>query len=861
MVKDIKIEDFDYNLPDERIPRHPLQQRDACKLILSRPDGGVAHRHFNELPSLLPPATLLVCNDTRVINARISFYKTTGSRIEIFLLEPIDPADYVLTFQSRGKCIWNCLVGNLKRWKEGALSIEIRAEGTTTPVTLSARRLNPTAGNAHAIEFTWDNPDVTFASVVDAAGFIPIPPYLKRESEECDNDDYQTVYADAKGSVAAPTAGLHFTPEVFDDLYAHNIEVGKLTLHVGAGTFQPVKSENIGDHPMHTESFSVNRDLIRRLIAQKQAGEPLAAVGTTSVRTLESLPYLGAAIARGDESMHVDQWEAYSAESSSIDTIEALTAIDRWLEKNNKTILTASTAIMIAPGFRWRMVDVMVTNFHQPQSTLLLLVSSFLGERNGLPVWRDLYDEALRNDYRFLSYGDACLLFAPTVAKRVSIDNTVDNTAEDTTDNNADNASDATDTIILPVSKSIGARYLAASYFAGTLPTCPALTDCDDLRVIQRALLALFDMKETGKISGESIDIHASGTAFRFVTAIAASTPGTDCIITGTPRLCSRPMAPMLDVLRKAGAQIESLGENGTGPYRIHGSALKGGEFEIKGDVSSQFISALMLCAPTWENGMSLRFTTPLVSRPYAEMTAQVMRQFGMEVTLHDEGVEVKAGRYVAPARFKVEADWSAAGFFYEAAALSNAKIRIAALVSPSESLQGDAATAGFFEMAGVESTFDDNGATLSEGEEKPDRIEVDLTDNPDLAPAFAVACALSDCEFRFDGVRNLRLKECDRLAAIQTELRKLGYVITVTDDSIEWNGKRCDTTPEAIATYDDHRIAMAFAMAALRLGEIKIADPDVVNKSFEDFWNQLPKIGLHCQRNGNVIILKRVQK
>lgn len=411
MVKDIKIEDFDYNLPDERIPRHPLQQRDACKLLLSRPDGVISHRRFSELAGLLPTDTLLVCNDTKVINARISFYKTTGSRIEVFLLEPLDPSDYVLTFQTRGRCVWNCLVGNLKRWKEGTLSIKIEPEGADSAVTLTARRLTPTEGNAHAIEFTWDNPEVTFASVVDAAGFIPIPPYLKRESEESDRSDYQTVYADAKGSVAAPTAGLHFTPEVFADLDAHNIKVGKLTLHVGAGTFQPVKSENIGDHPMHTESFSVSRNLLKTLIEQKRNGKPLAAVGTTSVRTLESLPYIGRAIMNGDETMHVNQWDAYEEDAKEFDTIPALESILSWMDNHGEESLTASTAIMIAPGFKWRMVDVMVTNFHQPQSTLLLLVSSFIGENNGTPAWRTLYKKAMDNDYRFLSYGDACLLF------------------------------------------------------------------------------------------------------------------------------------------------------------------------------------------------------------------------------------------------------------------------------------------------------------------------------------------------------------------------------------------------------------------------------------------------------------------
>lgn len=411
MVKDIKIADFNYNLPDERIPRYPLQQRDSCKLLLSRPDGIISHCRFSELPGLLPPGAMLVCNDTKVINARMAFHKQTGSRIEVFLLEPEEPSDYVLSFQSHGRCVWNCLVGNLKKWKEGELTMEINPKEAPEGMTLHTRRLRPTEGKSHAIEFTWDNADVTFASVVEAAGSIPIPPYLKRDTEESDLSDYQTVYADAKGSVAAPTAGLHFTPAVFEDLAAHNIPVGKLTLHVGAGTFQPVKSENIGGHPMHTEVFSVSRDLLRLLIEQKKSGRPLVAVGTTSVRTLESLPYIGYMLAKGDESLYVDQWWAYEDWAAQIDTVKALEAIDGWLSAKEKQSLTASTAIMIAPGFRWRMVDVMVTNFHQPQSTLLLLVSSFLGNKDNQRRWRHLYEEALQNGYRFLSYGDACLLF------------------------------------------------------------------------------------------------------------------------------------------------------------------------------------------------------------------------------------------------------------------------------------------------------------------------------------------------------------------------------------------------------------------------------------------------------------------
>ena len=411
MVKDIRIEDFDYDLPDDRIPRHPLAQRDACRLLLCAPGGRIFHRKFSDLPGLLPPSTFLICNDTRVINARLSFRKPTGSRIEIFLLEPIDPSDYVITFQTRGKCVWNCLVGNLKRWKEGPLSMVISPEGADTPVTLTAKRLGKTEGNSFAVEFTWDNPNVTFASVVDAAGFIPIPPYLKRESENTDLQDYQTVYADAKGSVAAPTAGLHFTDEVFENLAAHNISVGKLTLHVGAGTFQPVKAENIGDHPMHTETFHISASLLRRIIRQVKQGEPVCAVGTTSVRTLESLPILGALIAGGDTSLHVGQWDAYTDEIMQADTLSSLEALLNFIEESGEEGLTASTAIMIAPGFRWRITNIMVTNFHQPQSTLLLLVSSFLGGDGSHELWRTLYGEALREGYRFLSYGDACLLF------------------------------------------------------------------------------------------------------------------------------------------------------------------------------------------------------------------------------------------------------------------------------------------------------------------------------------------------------------------------------------------------------------------------------------------------------------------
>lgn len=411
MVQDIKIADFDYPLPDGRIASHPLARRDACRLLLSRPDGQLSHRRFSELPNLLPPSPLMVCNNTRVINARMAFHKSSGARIEVFLLEPLDPSDYVLAFQCHGRCVWKCMVGNLKRWKDAPLIMTLNIGGRE--LQLSARRLEALDGNAHAVEFTWNDHDVTFASVVDAAGRIPIPPYLHRESEDTDADDYQTVYSEIKGSVAAPTAGLHFTDDVFASLRGHNADIRYLTLHVGAGTFQPVKSDTIGEHPMHTETFTVERSLIEALLQALALHRPVVAVGTTSVRTLESLPYLGAAVMRGRDELKVGQWEPYDPETSCFDTVASLQALLGYMDANHITSLTASTAIMIAPGFRWRLVDVMVTNFHQPQSTLLLLVSAFLDRDSDRPgtQWRYIYDEALKGDYRFLSYGDACLLF------------------------------------------------------------------------------------------------------------------------------------------------------------------------------------------------------------------------------------------------------------------------------------------------------------------------------------------------------------------------------------------------------------------------------------------------------------------
>jgi S-adenosylmethionine:tRNA ribosyltransferase-isomerase len=411
-VKEIGIADFDYNLPDERIARHPLLERDKCKLIVSRSSGEIEHTLFNKLPDLLSPATLMVCNNTKVINARMRFRKPTGAEIEVFLLDPEQPSDYAQMFQSRGECSWQCLVGNLKRWKEGELTKELTIADSGQKAILKACRKQGGEGTSHIVTFSWTPADLTFATIVEAAGFIPIPPYLHRESEQCDADDYQTVYSKIQGSVAAPTAGLHFTPQLMESIRANGVEIKELTLHVGAGTFQPVKSETIGEHPMHTETFELPQNVLKSIIDAISNGRPVTAVGTTSVRTLESLPYLYRHL-NEETTPHVTQWEAYG-DDTDFDTLSALSELLKYMQKENIETLTASTAIMIAPGFNWRIVDALVTNFHQPQSTLLLLVSSFLQRNKPADQqlqWRKIYTEALQQGYRFLSYGDASLLF------------------------------------------------------------------------------------------------------------------------------------------------------------------------------------------------------------------------------------------------------------------------------------------------------------------------------------------------------------------------------------------------------------------------------------------------------------------
>lgn len=398
--RDISIEDYDYPLPDERIAKHPLQQRDSCRLLVRRADGTLDSRIFSELPDLLPDNVMLVANNTRVINARMRFRKPgAGARIEIFCLEPCTPSDYERSFASTQGCSWQCLVGNSKRWKEGELAADLDIDGNT--VRLTATRLSKD-GASSVVRFDWNNPEVTFSRIIEAAGEIPIPPYLNRDTEAADSEDYQTVYSHIEGSVAAPTAGLHFTPELFERLKAKGVDCRELTLHVGAGTFAPVKSDTVGDHEMHSEFISVHRSLIEEIAKGERT---VIAVGTTSVRTLESLYHLGCMAAGGNLPDEVPQWYPYSDNHPELDVAQAMGNLLACLDKSGSDNIVASTRIIIAPGYRYRIVGGMVTNFHQPKSTLLLLVSAFTGGD-----WRRMYDRALAEGFRFLSYGDAQLL-------------------------------------------------------------------------------------------------------------------------------------------------------------------------------------------------------------------------------------------------------------------------------------------------------------------------------------------------------------------------------------------------------------------------------------------------------------------
>jgi S-adenosylmethionine:tRNA ribosyltransferase-isomerase len=400
--KDIRISGYDYDLPDERIAKYPLSQRDRSKLLVYE-NGEIGETRFDRLAEHLPAGALLVFNNTRVIRARLPFRKETGAHVEIFCLEPVEPRDYALAFRQTRQCTWLCLVGNLRKWKDGMLRQTVFLNGE--PVHLTAER-QPARGDGHPVTFAWDHPAYTFADVLDAAGVLPIPHYLHRETEQSDLQTYQTVYSKIKGSVAAPTAGLHFTPDTLRAMDEKGIAREEITLHVGAGTFKPVRGETLGQHDMHVEHFVVQRRTVERLLRHEA---PVIAVGTTSVRTLESLYYIGAVLAENPAAaagdLLVDQWMPYGDTPRTLSAREALQHVLDHLDRRQTDCLVAQTRLLIAPGYDFKIVRGIITNFHQPRSTLLLLVSALVGSD-----WRRIYDYALANGFRFLSYGDCSLL-------------------------------------------------------------------------------------------------------------------------------------------------------------------------------------------------------------------------------------------------------------------------------------------------------------------------------------------------------------------------------------------------------------------------------------------------------------------
>lgn len=826
--RNILISDFDYDLPDERIALHPLERRDGCRMLVSLPDGEIRHSRFYELPAFLNPGSLMVVNETKVIRARMEFFKSTGSRIEIFLLEPFSPPEYVSSFASAGKCTWLCMVGNLKRWKSDVLEKYLEIPGVSVPVKLEARLGDTISGNSREVIFTWDVPDISFATIVEHAGSIPIPPYLKRNSEASDTEDYQTVYSHTEGSVAAPTAGLHFTSELMSNLISSGIEIAEVTLHVGAGTFQPVKSEEIGDHPMHEEWISVGKATIVKLIEALKNGLEIVAVGTTSVRTLESLPYFGALIMNQPDidDPQVTQWMPYMPEYQNIDTVKCLQAIVDYLDHNGLDCLEATTSIMIAPGFRWRIVKRLITNFHQPKSTLLLLVSSFLDphdETRG--QWKKVYEEAISKDYRFLSYGDACL-FSPFESRRAAV-------------------------VALPPSKSIALRQTVIDALASGSPQITFTGgSCDDIDDLMNAVTILKSAPE-----GEETPVRfrLGAAPVRFFLALAASSPGKIITIDADPHLKLRPISPLIEALRQAGADIVCLEDEGSLPVKVTGKKLSGGIVDVSGNISSQYLSALLLVSPSWEKGAQIKIRLDqIVSASYAEMTLRMMADNGVKPEVLKDQIIVSSGAYSPVENRMVEPDWSAAAFFYETALLMPERVvEIENLTQPENSLQGDSKCYEIFERIGVDTLFKEGSCTLTVNSfrvaellKTREMLTFDLSSTPDLAPALAVAMALRGIHFRLEGISTLRKKESNRVQSISNELYKLGYILKETEDSLSWKGEKHkpeEKCPE-ISTYADHRIAMAFAPAEA-LGLCKVKDKDVVSKSYPGFWEEFHKV------------------
>lgn len=400
-LKNIDINDFDYTLPEEKIAKYPLAKRDESKLLCWK-DGEISDLQFNDIDSLLPQGSTLIYNNTKVFKARLFFKKETGASIEIFCLEPHYPTDYESIFSSNKSCQWVCMIGNKKKWKHGELRADL--EINNKKITVYASKQNDNGGYS-IVEFSWEDEGVYFSDILETFGEIPIPPYLSRESEESDLRSYQTVYSTHKGSVAAPTAGLHFTEDVLRNIDRKGIGRECVTLHVGAGTFKPVDA-SVASHDMHTEHYSVETSFLEKLTNQSSE---ICAVGTTTVRTLESLYWLGVKLSKKDsiseQDLTTSQWEPYENDSA-MDAKDAIEHIIYWMRKNGKTILNASTQIMIVPRYKFRLVDILITNFHQPKSTLLLLVSAFTKGS-----WQEIYKHALANNYRFLSYGDSSILW------------------------------------------------------------------------------------------------------------------------------------------------------------------------------------------------------------------------------------------------------------------------------------------------------------------------------------------------------------------------------------------------------------------------------------------------------------------
>ncbi|NPA36125.1 MAG: S-adenosylmethionine:tRNA ribosyltransferase-isomerase [Chlorobi bacterium] len=400
MIKpDIYISDYTYILPEEKIAKYPLEKRDQSKLLIFK-NKNISHTVFSSLPDILTSGSLLVFNNSKVIRARMKFRKETGATIEVFCLEPVEPTDVQQAFETTERTQWKCIIGNAKKWKNGPLLKKVTVNDKTTLIEINKVAQS---GQSYIIEFSWDNPALSFADIMQNTGTVPIPPYLNRSPEKIDDTRYQTVYSRPKGSVAAPTAGLHFTTDILEELNNKNINTLNITLHVGAGTFRPVQTESISGHNMHTEHFVIERDALKSIIKNINY---IIAVGTTSVRTLESLYWLGIKLLKGENIKNgIEQWDPYNYNEND-DTEKALKALLNYMEQNNLEHLNSKTAIIIVPGYRFRLVKTLITNFHQPKSTLLLLIGAFIGNE-----WKNVYEYALNNDFRFLSYGDSSILF------------------------------------------------------------------------------------------------------------------------------------------------------------------------------------------------------------------------------------------------------------------------------------------------------------------------------------------------------------------------------------------------------------------------------------------------------------------